>query len=152
MQKTSFFKRIMTMLLAFIMMLGLLPISQFTAPAYAAEASGGPPATITIHEANLWTAYQSPILGTVIPRLFTFNMGSGVAPGFCADHSKDFSKSATWENPVPISETKYNFCMPLIAQYNWFWFYSVDVDQRYPGTSVEFKQNIAEQERGSIFY
>lgn len=152
MQKTSFFKRIMTMLLAFIMMLGLLPISQFTAPAYAAEASGGPPATTTIHEANLWTAYQSPILGTVIPRLFTFNMGSGVAPGFCADHSKDFSKSATWENPVPISETKYNFCMPLIAQYNWFWFYSVDVDQRYPGTSVEFKQNIAEQERGSIFY
>ena len=152
MQKTSFFKRIMTLFLAFIMMLGLLPISQFTAPAYAAEASGGPPATTTIHDANLWTAYQSPILGTVIPRLFTFNMGSGVAPGFCADHSKDFSKSATWENPVPISETKYNFCMPLIAQYNWFWFYSVDVDQRYPGTSVEFKQNIAEQERGSIFY
>ena len=152
MHKTSFFKRMMTLFLAFIMMLGILPISQFAAPAYAAEASAGPPVTTTVNEANLWTSYQSPILGTVIPRLFTFNMGSGIAPGFCADHSKDFSRSAVWENPVSLSETKYNFCMPLIAQYNWYWFYSVDVDQRYPGQTVEFKQKIAEQERGSIFY
>ena len=118
MQKTTMFKRIMTLFLVFVMVLGILP----------------------------------PILGTVIPRIFTFNMETGVAPGFCADHSKDFSKSATWENPVPLSETKYNFCLPLIAQYNWYWFYSTDVDRRYPGKSVEFKQKIAEQERGSIFY
>ena len=152
MQKTTMFKRIMTLFLVFVMVLGILPISEFVAPAIAAEAKEGPPATTTINKANVWTSYQSPILGTVIPRIFTFNMETGVAPGFCADHSKDFSKSATWENPVPLSETKYNFCLPLIAQYNWYWFYSTDVDRRYPGKSVEFKQKIAEQERGSIFY
>ena len=120
MQKTTMFKRIMTLFLVFVMVLGILPISEFVAPAIAAEAKEGPPATTTINKANVWTSYQSPILGTVIPRIFTFNMETGVAPGFCADHSKDFSKSATWENPVPLSETKYNFCLPLIAQYNGF--------------------------------
>ena len=42
MQKTTMFKRIMTLFLAFVMMLGILPLSEFMRPVYAAENTGAP--------------------------------------------------------------------------------------------------------------
>lgn len=41
MQKTMMFKRIMTLFLAFVMMLGILPLSELMRPVYAAENSPG---------------------------------------------------------------------------------------------------------------
>lgn len=54
MQKTSLYKRIVTMLLAFVMVLGAFPASQFVVPANAASSEGSPPATITMKR---WKIY-----------------------------------------------------------------------------------------------
>ena len=145
MQKTSFFKRIMTMLLAFIMMLGLLPISQFVEPAYAAESSGEAPSTISMNYWELKSSYQSKNLvpAKTIPRTFIFDVGDGVAPGFCADHSKDINlrKGETWQSPVPIEETDYAIAIPLIAWYNYGWYLSRQIDDAYGTSKTEAEKD-----------
>lgn len=51
MQKTSFFKRMMTLFLAFIMLLGVLPLSNMVVPAQASSGgSEGPPSKITLQD------------------------------------------------------------------------------------------------------
>lgn len=154
MQKTTMFKRIMTLFLAFVMMLGILPLSELMRPVYAAENTGAPPATITMNYWKVKPAYQSKNLVPAYtqPRTFIFDVEGGVAPGFCADHTKDVSTGATWSNPVPIEGTKYEVIKPLIAAYNYTWFYSRELDDRYPNQTTLFKKKIAEQERGSVYY
>lgn len=145
MQKTSFFKRIMTLFLAFIMMLGLLPISQFVEPAYAAESSGEAPSTISMNYWELKSSYQSKNLvpAKTIPRTFIFDVGDGVAPGFCADHSKDINlrKGETWQSPVPIEETDYAIAIPLIAWYNYGWYLSRQIDDTYGTSKTEAEKD-----------
>lgn len=154
MQKTTMFKRIMTLFLVFVMVLGILPISEFVSPAIAAEAKEGPPPTTEMVSWKFYSKYDSPVLkpSRVIPRTFIFSLNDGVAPGFCADHTKDVSTGATWSNPVPIEGTKYEVIKPLIAAYNYTWFYSRELDDRYPNQTTIFKKKIAEQERGSVHY
>ena len=154
MQKTTMFKRIMTLFLVFVMVLGILPISEFVSPAIAAEAKEGPPPTTEMVSWKFYSKYDSPVLkpSGVIPRTFIFSLNDGVAPGFCADHTKDVSTGATWSNPVPIEGTKYEVIKPLIAAYNYTWFYSRELDDRYPNQTTIFKKKIAEQERGSVQY
>ena len=154
MQKTTMFKRIMTLFLVFVMVLGILPISEFVSPAIAAEAKEGPPPTTEMVSWKFYNKYDSPVLkpSRVIPRTFIFSLNDGVAPGFCADHTKDVSTGATWSNPVPIEGTKYEVIKPLIAAYNYTWFYSRELDDRYPNQTTLFKKKIAEQERGSVYY
>ena len=154
MQKTTMFKRIMTLFLVFVMVLGILPISEFVSPAIAAEAKEGPPPTTEMVSWKFYSKYDSPVLkpSRVIPRTFIFSLNDGVAPGFCADHTKDVSTGATWSNPVPIEGTKYEVIKPLIAAYNYTWFYSRELDDRYPNQTTLFKKKIAEQERGSVYY
>lgn len=146
MHKTSFFKRIMTLFLAFIMVLGILPISQLVTPAYASSASGAP-ATITMKDWKLKPAYNSKNLvpAHTQPRLFTFNVGDGVAPGFCADHSKEINLRVgeVWKDPVPIENTPYAVAIPLIAEYNYVWSISRQIDDQYPGATEEEKNQIA---------
>lgn len=145
MQKISFFKRIMTLFLAFIMMLGLLPISQFVEPAYAAESSGEAPSTISMNYWELKSSYQSKNLvpAKTIPRTFIFDVGDGVAPGFCADHSKDINlrKGETWQSPVPIEETDYAIAIPLIAWYNYGWYLSRQIDDTYGTSKTEAEKD-----------
>ena len=154
MQKTTMFKRIMTLFLVFVMVLGILPISELVSPAIAAEAKEGPPPTTEMVSWKFYNKYDSPVLkpSRVIPRTFIFSLNDGVAPGFCADHTKDVSTGATWSNPVPIEGTKYEVIKPLIAAYNYTWFYSRELDDRYPNQTTLFKKKIAEQERGSVYY
>lgn len=151
MQTTSFTKRIMTLFLVFVMVLGLLPVSQLVVPANAADARSGPDDVVTINggETEFFDSYTSPILGKVIPRNLVFEANGQLTGGFCGDHSKEYSSRVKYINPTPISETKYAFCMPVIAQYAWNWFYSMELDERYPGTSAAYKAQIAKEERGS---
>ena len=144
MQKTTMFKRIMTLFLVFVMVLGILPISEFVSPAIAAEAKEGPPPTTEMVSWKFYSKYDSPVLkpSRVIPRTFIFSLNDGVAPGFCADHTKDVSTGATWSNPVPIEGTKYEVIKPLIAAYNYTWFYSRELDDRYPNQTTIFKKKL----------
>ena len=50
MQKTTMFKRIMTLFLVFVMVLGILPISEFVSPAIAAEAKAVSYTHLRAHE------------------------------------------------------------------------------------------------------
>lgn len=152
MQRTNLFRRAVSMGLALIMAVGLLPVSQLVSPAQAAEAKDGPPAKIEMASHKYYNRYDSPVLkpSEVIPRTFIFSVGQGVAPGFCADHSKGIDTTATWSDPVPIENTKYKIIMPLIAAYNYTWFYSRELDDRYPNETTLFKKKVAEKERGSV--
>ena len=158
MQKTSFFKRIMTLFLAFIMVLGILPLSSMVVPAQALmDVSGGtgdPPATITNNSHKFLGNYNSPVLDPprVTPRIFDFNVGDGVAPGFCGDHSKDINWGATWSSPQSLTGTKYEVIMPLLAAYCQKWFYSRMLDEKHPDWSVTQKKNQAKEDLGSQFY
>lgn len=158
MQKTSFFKRIMTLFLAFIMVLGILPLSSMIVPAQALmDVSGGtgdPPATITNNSHKFLGNYNSPVLDPprVTPRIFDFNVGDGVSPGFCGDHSKDIDWGATWSSPQSLTGTKYEVIMPLLAAYCQKWFYSRMLDEKHPDWSVTQKKNQAKEDLGSQFY
>ncbi|MBM6724002.1 SpaA isopeptide-forming pilin-related protein [Pseudoflavonifractor phocaeensis] len=158
MQKTNFFKRIMTLFLAFVMVLGILPLSSMVVPAQALmDVSGGmgdPPATITNNSHQTWGSYESPTLkpSKVIPRIFDFNVGDGVSPGFCADHSKDIAWNETWSSPQSIFGTKYEVIMPLLAAYCQKWFYSRMLDEQHPDWSVTQKKNQAKEDLGSQHY
>ena len=158
MQTTSFTKRIMTLFLVFVMVLGLFPTSQFVVPASASGSGNWPPATTQPwkeksiffkDEKGQNKSYTSQYLGKVIPRHLIFNVDGQEGFGFCGDHSKEYSSSIKYSNPVPIEETKYAFTMPLIAAYSWVASYSMELDQRYPGQPGSFKQQIAEEETGS---
>ena len=152
MQKTSFFKRMMTLFLAFIMLLGILPLSNMVVPAQAsAGESGGPPATITLQTWQLKPAYQSKNLvpARTTPRLFQFNVNGTLSPGFCANHEKDINlvKGETWKDPVPIEETKYAVIAPLVAQYNYIWFTSRALDEQYGDSKTDAeKMQIAKEQ------
>ena len=158
MQKTSFFKRIMTLFLAFIMVLGILPLSSMIVPAQALmDVSGGmgdPPATITHNSHNIYGSYNSPILepAKVTPRIFDFNVGDGVSPGFCADHSKDIAWDETWSSPQSLYGTKYEVIMPLLAAYCQKWFYSNMLDEQHPDWTVQQKKAQAAIDLGTEFY
>lgn len=146
MHKTSFFKRIMSLFLVFIMMLGILPVSQMVIPAQASSASGAP-ATITMNEWHLRSSYYSQNLvpSYTQPRLFTFNVNGEISPGFCGDHSKEINlrRGEVWKDPVPIENTKYAVTIPLIARYNYTWFASRAIDEQYPGATDAEKDQIA---------
>lgn len=152
MQKTSFFKRMMTLFLAFIMLLGILPLSNMVVPAQAsAGESGGPPATITLQTWQLKPAYQSKNLvpARTTPRLFQFNVNGTLSPGFCANHEKDINlvKGETWKDPVPIEETEYAVIAPLVAQYNYIWFTSRALDEQYGDSKTDAeKMQIAKEQ------
>lgn len=63
MQKTTMFKRIMTLFLVFVMVLGILPISELVSPAIAAEAKEGPPPTTEMVSWKFYSKYDmSPLL------------------------------------------------------------------------------------------
>lgn len=145
MQKTSLFKRIMTLFLAFIMLLGILPLSNLTLPVYAADSSGEPPSTVSMDYWELKSAYQSENLvpSKTIPRTFIFDVEGGVAPGFCADHSKDINlrKGEEWNSPVPIEETDYSIAIPLIAWYNYRWYLSRQIDETYGNSKTEVEKD-----------
>ena len=151
MQKVTIPKRLMTLFLVFVMVLGLLPVSNLVVPANAADARSGPDDVVTINrgETEFFDDYTSPVLGKVIPRNLVFEANGQLTGGFCGDHSKEYSPHVKYINPTPISETKYAFCMPVLAQYAWNWFYSMELDERYPGTSAAYKAQIAKEERGS---
>ena len=151
MQKVTIPNRLMTLFLVFVMVLGLLPVSNLVVPANAADARSGPDDVVTINrgETEFFDDYTSPVLGKVIPRNLVFEANGQLTGGFCGDHSKEYSPHVKYINPTPISETKYAFCMPVLAQYAWNWFYSMELDERYPGTSAAYKAQIAKEERGS---
>ena len=152
MQKTSFFKRMMTLFLAFIMLLGILPLSNMVVPAQAsAGESGGPPATITLQTWQLKPAYQSENLvpARTTPRLFQFDVNGTLSPGFCARHEKDINlvKGEAWKDPVPIEETEYAVIAPLVAQYNYIWFTSRALDEQYGDSKTDAeKMQIAKEQ------
>lgn len=156
MQKTSFFKRMMSLFLAFIMVAGLLPLSGIINSAQAVAVTGGtgePSATMTMNSHSLMGEYTSPVLGKVIPRIYDFKLGDlGVSPGFCADHSKDIKWDLTWSNPKPIEGTKYEVIMPLLASYSQKWFYSKMLDEQHPDWTVDQKRQQAAQDLGSGSY
>lgn len=129
---------------------GLLPVSNLVVPANAADARSGPDDVVTINrgETEFFDDYTSPVLGKVIPRNLVFEANGQLTGGFCGDHSKEYSPHVKYINPTPISETKYAFCMPVLAQYAWNWFYSMELDERYPGTSAAYNAQIAKEERG----
>ena len=142
MQKTTFFKRAMSLFLAFVMALGLLPVSEFGIPAYAAEGSSGPPATVTLGDRQFYDGYNSQNLtpSWTVPRFFEFQGDGNTAPGFCADHKKDLNASDTWSNPVPLEGTEYAVAAPLIAYYNYGWALAKEYDQKMPYATAEEKE------------
>ena len=145
MQKTTFFKRAMSLFLAFVLALGLLPVSEFAIPAYAAEASGGssgPPATVTLGDRQFYSAYTSQNLvpAETTPRFFEFTGDGNTAPGFCANHEKNLNASDVWSNPVSIEGTEYAVAAPLIAWYNYGWSLTKEYDQKMPYATPEEKE------------
>lgn len=145
MQKTTFFKRAMSLFLAFVLALGLLPVSEFAIPAYAAEASGGssgPPATVTLGDRQFYDGYTSQNLtpAWTTPRFFEFTGDGNTAPGFCADHEKGLNPSDVWSNPVSIEGTEYAVAAPLIAYYNYGWALAKEYDQKMPYATAEEKE------------
>ena len=145
MQKASLLKRAMTLFLAFVMAVGTIPFSELVSPAYAAEGKEGPPGTISMYDADFKNAYESKNLvpSKTIPRVFLFNVNGGISPGFCANHQKDISMSDTWQSPVSLESTKYSIAIPLIAQYNYRWTLSRQID-------AEFGNSIPETEKDKI--
>ena len=145
MQKASLLKRAMTLFLAFVMAVGTIPFSELVSPAYAAEGKEGPPSTISMYDADFKNAYESKNLvpSKTIPRVFLFNVDGGISPGFCANHQKDVSMSDTWQSPVSLESTKYSIAIPLIAQYNYRWTLSREID-------AEFGNSIPETEKDKI--
>lgn len=109
MQKVTIPKRLMTLFLVFVMVLGLLPVSNLVVPANAADARSGPDDVVTINrgETEFFDDYTSPVLGKVIPRNLVFEANGQLTGGFCGDHSKEYSPHVKYINPTPISETKY---------------------------------------------
>ena len=156
MQKTSFYKRLMSLFLAFIMVIGLLPLSGMMSLAQAAAVTGGtgdPPGSITMNSHSLLGEYTSPVLGKVKPRIYDFKLGDlGVSPGFCVDHSKDILWDLTWSSPQNIKGTKYEVIMPLLAAYSQKWFYSRMLDEQHPEWTVEQKRDQAGIDLGSRSY
>lgn len=158
MQKTNFWKRLMSLFLALITVVGLLPLSAMVTPAQALTINGGTgpaPDTIEINSHRTWKEYNSPTLkpSKVIPRIFDFKVGDlGVSPGFCADHSKGISWTVEWSDPVPITGTKYEVIMPLLAAYCQKWFYSRMLDELHPDWTVTQKKDQARQDLGARSY
>ena len=142
MQNTTLFKRAMSLFLAFVLALGLLPVSEFGIPAYAAEGSSGPPATVTLGDRQFYDGYNSQNLtpSWTVPRFFEFQGDGNTAPGFCADHKKDLNASDTWSNPVPLEGTEYAVAAPLIAYYNYGWALAKEYDQKMPYATAEEKE------------
>ena len=163
MQKTSLYKRIVTMLLAFVMVLGAFPASQFVVPANAASSEGSPPATITMKRWKIYQRYDSVnmIPARTTPRTFVFNVNGQESPGFCADHGKDINlvEGEEWNTPIPIEEaytpngTPYSIAIPLIAAYNNQWTLSKEIDRDYPNLSIDQKrQKLLELTDGFVYY
>ena len=158
MQKTNFWKRLMSLFLALITVVGLLPLSAMVTPAQALTINGGTgpaPDTMTNNSHRTWKEYNSPTLkpSKVVPRIFDFKVGDlGVSPGFCADHSKDISWTVEWSDPVPITGTKYEVIMPLLAAYCQKWFYSRMLDELHPEWTVTQKKDQARQDLGARSY
>ena len=148
MQRTSFYKRVMTLLLAFIMILGLLPISQIVTPVSAANTRAGAPEKITLGESKFNSkVYDTPSLKDVQLREMRFNVGGELSPGFCADHSKPLNTTPgkiIWSQPESIdtaSGGKFAVVKPFITWYNHYWFYSQNLRQQYPNaTDTELQQ------------
>ena len=158
MQKTNFWKRLMSLFLALITVVGLLPLSAMVTPAQALTINGGTgpaPDTMTNNSHRTWKEYNSPTLkpSKVVPRIFDFKVGDlGVSPGFCADHSKGISWTVEWSDPVPITGTKYEVIMPLLAAYCQKWFYSRMLDELHPDWTVTQKKDQARQDLGARSY
>lgn len=107
MQKTSFFKRIMTLFMVFIMVLGLFRSPVWYPRLMLPRHLRGLP----MDSWKIWKGYQSENLVPAYtqPRIFYFDFGGdlGISPGFCGDHKKEIvlEKGEGWNNPVPIEQT-----------------------------------------------
>ena len=100
MRKICFpYKRMISMLLVLICMLGLLPTA-----ALAADAPGSIKMEDCTHNG---VHYESPSLGTCWLHQMTFDYNQKSTIGFCAEHGKGMGWSLegqTWGNPKPITD------------------------------------------------
>ncbi|WP_289027354.1 SpaA isopeptide-forming pilin-related protein, partial [uncultured Flavonifractor sp.] len=144
MQSTSLFKRLMSAVLAVVLMLGLVP--NLTAPAYAAPAPDGMPEHIKLRDAEFSgikaTSYTSPNgLGTCWLQHFAMDIAGTETYGFCYDHSKllnskmeigrENEQTWTFNTKVPAGAETYSF-LPFLDYYVYCVELSEQMDREYP--------------------
>ena len=92
-------KQIISLLLALICILGLLPTAAF--------AANGP-STITLNDCTYnGVKYDSPALGVCYMHQMQFNFNGDSVMGFCAEHGKGMGWSLeghTWDDPKPVND------------------------------------------------
>ena len=129
--KTPFCKRILSMVLVLVCLLGLVPTT-------AMAATAGVPDTITLTDAEYPTGtgqgalsqYTSPGLGNICTlHLFKANVAGKETVGFCGDHTMYMGRSVEgkpWDTPQKFE----TLAEPVLAYYYW----SRENDAKWSGT------------------
>lgn len=139
---TSVKKRLMSLFLSAVMILGLVPAS--VVPAFAAETA---PPEIKLAEADYGSGglhtYTSPN-GLGLCTLHWFSMSTGgptKTSGFCGDHSKYMGTSLngkTWDSPEPFTNEA---ALPFMDWYYQHVDFSEQIDQQYPNLTGQQKKD-----------
>lgn len=108
-------KRILSLFLALILMLGLIPISGIEA-----KAADSVPSTITLENAkysvgtrvnNTYTSTFSEV-GSTYTHYFTMGVNGNQTVGFCLDHNKHLGsvlEGTVWNNPTSTVPQYFSF-------------------------------------------
>lgn len=148
-------KRILSLFLALILMLGMIPISGIEA-----KAADSIPSTVTLENANYsagarkGTTYTSTFseIGTANMHYFAMGVNGNQTVGFCLDHNKHLGNvlaGTTWDNPTPttLSEVAQRFLT--------YYYYKNELHQKAhaeTGTNCTADSALKNDERYSGFW